>query len=513
MKLVTSESMRLIDREAIDKLGIPGPELMENAGRGIAEKIMADILQTSDDHKIAIFCGKGNNGGDGYVIGRHLHEAGVKVAVYLMGPAGKLSPDAKLNYDRAKEIGLDLHELKKAGDLPQYLDANYIVDAVFGTGFEGAPHGVAEDIIGYMNSQPQPVIAVDMPSGLNADNGQAEGAVVVADYTYTLALPKYGLYVSPGRELAGFVQVVPIGLPDEAIDKFNLTDTLITHDYVESALPFRKPDGHKGDFGTVFILAGSTGLTGAAALAAKSALRGGCGLAKVGCPRSVLPIIASSVIEATTMPLPDVAKKGALALRGLGEVRLAVKEHDAVIIGPGIGRHHETFELVQRLVTSIEKPVIIDADGVNALVGHLDLLSEARAPVVVTPHPGEFKRLTGISAPEDIHARLKIARDFASEHKVVLVLKGSPTVIADEDGGGYLNQTGNNGMATGGSGDVLSGLIGSFMAQGMEPLDAALCGVYIHGFAGDIAACELTDRALIAGDIVDFLPEVFDTFE
>ncbi|UCG60292.1 MAG: NAD(P)H-hydrate dehydratase [Candidatus Zixiibacteriota bacterium] len=513
MKLVTSELMRRIDRETIDNVGIPGPELMENAGRGIAYGILTDIVQTTESLKFAVFCGKGNNGGDGYVIARYLQEGGLEVVIYFIGPVDKLSPDAKLNYDRAIELELDMVEIKSAADLPEDLSSDFIVDAIFGTGFEGEPKGLPAEMIAYINRQEQPVIAVDMPSGLNADNGQHEGAVVVADYTYTLALPKYGLYVSPGRELAGMVRVVPIGVPDEVIEKFDIPDELITDEYVIEALPFRKPDGHKGDFGTVFILAGSTGLTGAAVLAARSALRGGCGLAKVGCPRTLLPIIAGGVMEATTMPLPDVAKKGALALRGLGEIRVAIKEHDAVIIGPGIGRHHETSELIRRLVKTIETPAIIDADGVNALAGHTELLADTSAPIILTPHPGEFRRLTDISVPDDIHERIKVARDFATLYKVVLVLKGSPTIVTDEDGGCYLNQTGNDGMATGGSGDVLSGLIGSFLAQGIEPLDAALCAVHIHGFAGDIAAMELTERAVIAGDIIDFLPDVFEFLE
>lgn len=513
MKLVTADLMRRIDRETIDNVGIPGPDLMENAGRGIAYAILSDIVQSIENLKFTVFCGKGNNGGDGFVIARYLQQAKLDVTVYFVGPPGKLSPDARLNYDRAKKLKLKMTEIKTSNDLPAQLDSDYIIDGIFGTGFEGEPKGIPAEIIGYINRQEQPVIAVDMPSGLNADTGEHQGTVVVADYTYTLALPKYGLYVSPGRELAGLVRVVPIGVPEEVVEKFEIPDELITHEYVSDAMPYRKPDGHKGDFGKVFIVAGSLGLTGAASLTALSALRAGCGLAKVGSPRTVLPIIAATVTEATGLPLPDVAKKGALALRGLGQIRQAIKEHDAAVIGPGLGQHHETLELVRRLVTSVEKPAIVDADGLNALAGHIELLGDIKAPMVLTPHPGEFHRLTGISVPDNIHERIKVARDFAAHYKVVLVLKGSPTIVADEDGGCYVNQTGNCGMASGGSGDVLSGLIGSFMAQGMEPLDAALCAVYIHGFAGDMAACELGERSMIAGDIVEFLPEVFEFLE
>ncbi|NOY89156.1 MAG: NAD(P)H-hydrate dehydratase [FCB group bacterium] len=509
MKIVTAELMRQIDRETIEGVGIPGPELMENAGRGTAWLILDNILPAGTNIKVAIFCGKGNNGGDGYVVARYLHQQHIKVFVYYLGPYEKLSPDARLNFDRAKELDIELHELKSKEDLPENLDVDFIVDAIFGTGFSGAPRGLSADIIRYINIQEKTTIAVDIPSGLNADTGKFEGEVIDADFTFTMGLPKYGLFISPGREQAGYVSVVPIGIPDEVIDKFQIPNELIAFEDVAQRLPVRKPDGHKGDFGKVFILAGSRGLTGAAILAAKSALRAGCGLAKIGCPQTVLPIIAGSVTEATGLPLPDVAKKGALALRGLGEIRLAIQEHDAVIVGPGLGRHHETFELVRRLISSMEKPMIVDADGLNALAKHIDILKNIETPMVLTPHPGEFKRLTSVSVPEDIHQRINVAREFATIYRKVLVLKGSPTIVADKDGVCYVNRTGNSGMATGGSGDVLSGIIGTFLAQKMPPIDAAICGVYIHGYAGDLAANDLTERAMIAGNMVDYLGEVF----
>ncbi len=510
MKLVTADQMRRIDRATIDGHIVSGPDLMENAGRGIAEGLLADVIDPAGGGKVAVFCGKGNNGGDGFVVGRYLHQAGIEVAIYFIGSAEQLSTDARLNYDRAVASGLEPTAISSVDALPEQLECDCIVDAVFGTGFEGAPRGLAAEVISYINRQQNKTVAsVDLPSGLNADTGQYQGEVVKAHYTYPLALPKYGLYVSPGRELAGNVKVIPIGIPEEIINSFDLPIELITSDMVSQLLPRRKPDGHKGDFGKVFLLAGSTGLTGAAALAAKSALRCGCGLAKVGCPRSVLPIIASLVAEATSQPLPDVAKKGALALRGLGEIRLLVAEHDAVIVGPGLGRHHETQELVRRFVVNLEKPAIIDADGLNALAGHTGMLTASRTLRVLTPHPGEFKRLIGTAPPPEtqIHTRIAAAVDAAKQLHCIMVLKGSPTLVAEPDGKCFLNPTGNNGMASGGSGDVLSGAIGSFLAQGMSPLNAAISGVFIHGLAGDLAAADLTERGMIAGDIMDYLPE------
>ncbi len=516
MKLVTAEQMRLIDRETIEGRVVSGPDLMENAGRGIAQRLLSGVIDPSMNEKVAVFCGKGNNGGDGFVIGRHLSQAGVPVTTYFIGPVDELSPDARLNFDRAAQLDMKLVEVSSSADLPDELDCEYIIDAIFGTGFTGAPHGLAAELIEYINRhKDRTIISVDLPSALNADTGQYEGAVVKADYTFPLALPKLGLYVSPGRELAGEVQVVPIGIPDHIIEKFGLTVELITPEMVSARLPFRKPDGHKGDFGKLFVLAGSTGLTGAAAMAAKSALRCGCGLVKVGCPQTVLPTIASLAMEATTWPLPDVAKKGALALRGVGEIRKLAQEHDAVIVGPGLGQHHETQELVRRFLSKLDKPTIIDADGLNALAGHDIVIRESPSSLVLTPHPGEFARLTGEKPPPEsqIHDRIKIAVRAATALDCVMVLKGSPTLVADPSGACYLNPTGNNGMATGGSGDVLSGTIGSFLAQGMSPIDAAICGVYIHGLAGDFAAENLTVRGMIAGDIMDCLPDALAMLE
>ena len=509
MKLVTSAQMREIDRETIENRGIPGPQLMENAGRGIAEAILTDLIAVPQESKVVVFCGKGNNGGDGYVIGRYLHEEGVQVAFYFIGPIDKLSPDAKLNFDRAAGLDIELNEVKQVSDLPSELDANFIVDAVFGTGFEGEAKGLAGEIIEYMNLQDVEIISVDMPSGLNADTGQFEGPVVQADYTFTLALPKYGLYISPGRELSGTVATIPIGIPDNVVDMFSHGSELITPEMVSGGLPVRPPDAHKGIFGKLLILAGSTGLTGAATMTAEAANRTGCGLTKVGCPASVQPVLATKLTEVMTVPFPDVAKKGVFALRGLGEIKKLIEQHDAVVIGPGMGTHHETRDLVQRLVAQLEKPTIIDADGLNNLAGKTEILKNSPAPIVITPHPGEFARLTGEAVPEDFHEKAALARKTAADLGVTLVLKGSPTLVADQSGVVYFNQTGNSGMATGGSGDVLSGMIGSLLAQGMSTTGAAVIAVFLHGLAGDVAAEALTERAMVAGDLIEFLPMAF----
>ena len=515
MKLVTAAQMRAIDRETIEHFGIPGPTLMENAGRGIAEQMLSDLIDSPESTQVAVFCGKGNNGGDGFVIARYLQEAGVKVKTYFIGPPEKLSADGKLNLNRAREADVRLTEVSTLDQLPVDLDADFVVDALLGTGFNGTPEGLVAGLIEYINFQNGLVVAVDLPSGLNADTGAAEGAVVTAGCTYTLGLPKIGLYLSPGREIAGEVRVIDIGLPENAIAQQELNTTLITPELVAELLPYRKPDGHKGDFGRLLLVAGSTGLTGAAALASQAAARTGCGLIKLASPASTQPILATKLTEVMTIPLPDVSGKGVLALRGLGEIRKYVEQHDAVVVGPGIGSHHETRELMQRLIPKLICPAIVDADGLNAFEGVSDLLRQrdGATDLVLTPHPGEYTRLTGSEILDNISEKIDNVLQAARDLSAVVVLKGSPTLVADSQGACYLNPTGNSGMATGGSGDVLSGMIGSFLAQGLSPLDASLCGVYLHGRAGDLAADHLTQRAMIAGDIITYLPEAFEEID
>jgi NAD(P)H-hydrate epimerase len=354
---------------------------------------------------------------------------------------------------------------------------------------------------------------VDIPSGINADTGTCEANAINAAYTFTLELPKFGLYLSPGREQAGIIQVIPIGIPEKVVSQFGIYSHVLTKETASSLLPKRKPDGHKGDFGKLLVIAGSTGMAGAAALTGKSALRTGCGLVKIACPHTVLPTIASLAAEVTTHPLPDVAKKGAIALRALGEILELAKTHDAVALGPGLGQHHETRELVKRLVSRIDKPLIIDADGLNALKDSTNILKERKGSTILTPHPGEFERLTGEQAMPDYQTRIQQVQKYAKEWNVVLVLKGSPTLVGEPSGIVYLNPTGNSGMAKGGSGDVLTGIIASLVVQGCSTIDAARLGVYLHGLAGDITATQKTQRAMIAGDIIESLPSAFQTLE
>ncbi|MFQ5606982.1 MAG: NAD(P)H-hydrate dehydratase [Candidatus Zixiibacteriota bacterium] len=524
MKLVSVDTMRRLDAAtiegAVDSVqAIESLELMENAGRGIAEAIYEDFFSAAEKKRAVIFCGKGNNGGDGLVIARYLAEMGAMATVYLVAKRGALSADARVNFDRLVDTAVKVHVIDKIGDLPEKLMADLQIDALLGTGTKGAPRGLALDVIRYINSQDDPVCSVDDPSGLDADTGRLMNEAVIADVTYTLGLPKRGHYFVPGKEHAGLTRVIDIGIPGEVVDSVDIRENLVTPEMVSSFLPERPADAHKGTFGKLYLLSGSRGLTGAGALAAEAAMRSGVGMIRLGCPAALEPIFEVKLTETMTHGLPDIGKKGALALRALGGVLDDLAWARAAALGPGLGLHRETIELVRRLIARISVPFALDADGLTAFAEDQSALEGAHPVGVLTPHAGEFERITGSPAPGDFDEKLAAIRRAATRFNCVLVLKGSPTLIAepgqsDSIGGQvYLNPLGNSGMATGGSGDVLTGLIGSFLAQGLRPLDAAIVGAYLHSLAGDLAAGEIGERSLIAGDLVDYLPRAFEALE
>ncbi len=518
MKLVNRSLMRDIDGATIDGTvsgvaPIPVLELMETAGMRIAEALAEDFLEGLDEAIIAVFCGKGNNGGDGLVAARYLAEWGDTVNVYVVGKPDELSPASQTNLKRLAETSATIKHLEDCSSLPEEYGAHVFVDALLGSGASGAPKGLVQEIVRYLNKQEFPICAIDNPTGLDIDTGEPHGDCIVADFTYALALPKVGHYVYPGRFHAGVARVLDIGIPQEVVDSFAVRDNLITPEYVSEHLPSRPPQAHKGTFGRLFTLAGSKGMTGAGTLAAQAALRSGVGIVTVGCPDTLEPIFETKLTEAMTLGLPSVAKRGALSMRALGDILTALKKSTAAIIGPGLGRHRETSELIRRLVARIQVPAVIDADGLNAFEGDTSALEDSQAPFVLTPHDGEFARLTGEAPPTVYAERAECVRAAAQKFNCVVLLKGAPTLIASPDGEVHLNPTGNSGMATGGSGDVLSGVIGALLAQDCSPLSAAICGAYLHGLAGDFAALEFGERSLIAGDLTDFLAETFAMVE
>jgi NAD(P)H-hydrate epimerase len=365
----------------------------------------------------------------------------------------------------------------------------------------------------HINSHDAPVMAVDAPSGLDGATGQVAEPTVRADMTITFGLPKLGQMIFPGKEYCGQLLTADIGFPERAINEEHIKINLLMENEAAEMLPFRAPDGNKGDFGKLFVLAGSTGYTGAAALTAESGLRAGTGLVILGCPKGLNDIFETKLTEVITHPLPEVRNRRCLALRGLGEVREMAKWADALAVGPGIGTYHETRDLILRLISKLDKPAVFDADALNCISRDMEQLKGHSAPLVISPHPGEMARLTGKTIENIQKNRLNVALEFAEEFNLVCILKGAPTVIAAPSGQAWINPTGNEGMATAGSGDVLTGIIGGFLAQGMLDIDAAVLGCYTHGLAGDMARESYGSRGMIAGDMLRMLPQALKMVE
>jgi len=510
MKICTPKQMQALDHKAIETLGIPGIELMENAGRQTYEMIL-EYYGPAEQNRVTVVAGKGNNGGDGFVVARYLQQDGAHVEIFLIGKTGDTKGDAAVNLKKAQELDIPVHEISDPDNFHVPEDSWIIVDAIFGTGFSGPMRAPYKQIISTINQSDIPVVAVDSPSGLDGATGKVAEPCIRADLTVTMGLPKIGQVMYPGKSYCGFLEVVDIGYPDGLDD--DIHTYLVTDLEAARLLPHRKPDSHKGTYGTLFVLAGSTGLTGAAYMTSMAAYRCGTGLVVLGCPKSLYPIFASKFTEVIARPLPDVASKGHLALRGLGEIKKYIENAEAVALGPGIGTHHETTDLVQRLCRHIDKPMVVDADGLNILAKNLKCLKDHKRPLVISPHPGEFSRLTGKSIEEISENRIQMASEFAMEYSLCVILKGAPSVIARRSGNVYINYSGNEGMATGGSGDVLTGLIGGFLAQGVCHSDAAVLATYLHGLAGDIASEAYGTRGMVAGDILEFVPEALIELE
>jgi NAD(P)H-hydrate epimerase len=511
MKVVTAEEMRRIDCLAIEKMGIPGVVLMENAGRGVVS-VMEEELGELEGLSVEIVCGKGNNGGDGFVVARFLANRGCGVEVYLLGRKADVKGDAKVNLNLAIKAAIDVREVRSGASLAKLEEglrrADIVVDAVFGTGFKGAARGIPRKAIELINAFDGPVFSIDVPSGLDSTKGQVEGPCVVADVTATMCLPKTGLLLYPGRIHAGDVYVIDIGVPDSAAEKEGIALELLDRDFVKRALPVRAPFAHKGGFGHLLVVAGSPGMTGAAALASMSALRVGCGLVTLAVPASLNDIMEIKLTEVMTLPVPQTPSR-TFGPESVEPIASFLANVDALAVGPGLSASEDTEEFMRRLLPLVKCPTVIDADGLNALSRDATVLRKARAPLVLTPHPGEASRLIGAEASVIDALRIdycvRLSKSFAS----TVVLKGAPTVVACSDGSLGLNPTGNSGMATGGSGDVLTGMIGGFLAQGVESYDSAAASVYLHGLAGDLGALEKSEYCLVAGDILDYIPMAF----
>ncbi|MDE0088969.1 MAG: NAD(P)H-hydrate dehydratase [Candidatus Poribacteria bacterium] len=493
----------------MEAIGIPGIVLMETAG--------SEIVQAIERHyptaqRIGVFVGKGNNGGDGLVIARQLAHAGREVNVFLVSPAESFTGEARTNLDIAKNLELQIEEILTDAVFFNTLRCDLLVDAIFGTGLRGAVREPVANIINAINDIPIPILAVDLPSGLDADSGNPLGTCVQADRTITIGLPKRGLLVHPGAEFAGKIEVVDIGFPQQVIDAQNIKVNWTTEKDAAAWIPVRSPASYKGSYGRVLVVAGSTGMTGAAALASEAAFRVGAGLVTLTIPKSLNPILEVKLSEVMTLPLPE-TEAGSLAESSTSTIlEYAKKTKSLLAIGPGLSQHPETVGLVHQLISENHKQelglrMVIDADGLNALAQATDLISLLGTETVLTPHPGEMARLTNIPISTLESNRIGAPEEFANQYGVTLVLKGAPTITSNPSGEIWINSTGNPGMATAGMGDVLTGIIAGLMAQNMSSETAAVLGVYLHGLAGDIAAEKLGMHGLIAGDVLKAVPQ------
>ena len=499
MKLCSSAQMREIDRHVIEDLGVPGAMLMSNAAAHIAAAALEGL---SPGGRAAVLCGTGNNGGDGIGAAAFMIDKGIHVRVFLLGSEERLTPDSREMLQRLTASGGKIEKFCESGEIEGYLSrCDVIIDAIFGTGLNSDLRGDALPAVKMMNSSGARIIAADIPSGVSADTGLIMGDSVNADITVTFSLAKPGHFIEPGCTRRGELRISDIGIPDDILDSVDSGVFAVMPEDI--ALKPRRLDTHKGDYGRCLVAAGSVGYSGAPAFCARAASKMGAGLVFLGVPDQIYGIMATKLDEEMPFPLPG-DTNGRLAANAAGELIRRAEGCDAFLIGPGLGRSDEISEMVASLIRIIRTPIILDADGLFAISDNVDVLGKAVCPMILTPHLGEFSRLTGGAPYTD---RLSAARGFAVENRCTLVLKGHRTITALPDGTAFINVTGGPAMAKGGSGDVLAGMITALIGQRYTIKDAALIAVYLHGLAGDMCAAEYGEYSVTAGDIIAMLPK------
>lgn len=508
MYLVTAEEMRGLDSFTIEKMGIPGLVLMENAGRGVL-CVLSRCFPQWRAQKIAVLCGKGNNGGDGFVVARYLRDHGALVEVFLAALPEELSGDAKVSMEIFLRSGGHLthlgSEARLGGDGIPLSSFDLLVDALLGTGLKSRVRDPMAGIIEQVNQSNVPVLSVDIPSGLCSDTGRPLGAAVKAQVTVTFGLPKLGHFLYPGRELSGELYVVDIGIPAKALGEQNLTRELIDPSMLGSLLKPRSPQAHKGQFGHLLVVAGSAGKTGAGVMACEAALKVGAGLVTMGLPKSLNWAMEARLTEVMTLPLPE-GPEQSLSMAAAGEILEALEGKSGLVLGPGLSTKGQTPELVRELVRKARVPMVIDADGLNGLAGHLGLLEHAPGIKILTPHPGEAARLLSMSTSQVQSDRIQASLELSRRSSSYVVLKGAGTILADPQGRLRLVPTGNPAMASGGMGDILTGIIAGLLVQDLQPFDAMSLGTYLHGLVADEWAAATAKRGLVATDLLPLLP-------
>jgi NAD(P)H-hydrate epimerase len=517
MKPATASQMKELDRRTIEEFEVKGEVLMDRAGEGVAS-VVRRLAESSGfvGPFVHLVAGRGNNGGDAFCAARHLKDMGYAVEVWLAGLVSQVSGDAMIHLSRMKAAGIKPREMPALEDWQDAVlhpcVAEIVVDGVLGTGITGPARGPAAGAIEYINGQAEEalVVSIDVPSGLNADTGVCEGDAVMADVTATMGLPKLGMLASAALEHIGSLDVIDIGIPAELVEEVvgETAIELIHPGDLRGLFPRRRRQSHKGDYGHVLVMGGAHGFAGAPALAARAALRSGAGLVTVLVPAGLQPVVAAMVPEAMVLGAPE-TQAGTLSSSLWTEWRNELDRFDALLLGPGMTRHQDTLALVRYLVRECPCPLVVDADALNVMEGQPDQFSKARKPVVLTPHPGEMGRLMSLDA-EGVQAdRIGTAKKCAERSRGVAVLKGAGTVVAQAGRPAQVNLAGNPGMAAGGMGDALGGLVAGLLAQGLEPFDAARAGVFLHGRAGDLAAWRRCQPCLTAGDLIEELPYAY----
>ena len=504
-KACYAEEMRNLDRAATEIGKIPSILLMENAALACVEELKKDFELS--ECRVAVFCGKGNNGGDGLAIAKHLYNAGIDVNIYLVN-GNDFSGDAKTNYDIVNAMDVPVDTVTDTDGL-EYVIRSYdvIVDAILGTGISGDVRGPVFDVIRLINQNARYVLSVDVPSGINSDSGEICGICINANKTVTFAAYKIGMFMYPAADSMGEIVVAPISIPDMVIKSQNLQVNVTDSDFVREVIPKRNNNTQKSDYGKLLIIAGSRGMTGAAYLASEAALKSGAGLITLACPESVNTILENKTTEVMTLPLSD--NDGHFAYSAALEIISKINEFDAVLIGPGIGRSDDVQEFVKTVLKGCDVPVIVDADALYAVAQNKDILKECTCDLIFTPHAMEMSRLTGLDISYIEENRIQVSREFSEETGAVLLLKGHHSLVTAPSLVQYINSTGNPGMASGGSGDVLAGIIAAFVARGIDVKSAAAVGAYIHGMAGDIAKEHYGEESLSAKNILECLPKSF----
>lgn len=507
MKLLTPGEMRSIDQKMIEELKVPGLLLMEHAAYGIFTHLMSRTISG----QVVIICGPGNNGGDGLALARQLEVfSALKVKVIILAEVNQLGSDGKVYYDICDKLQIEcLHVTKENKQIAIEIikEAGTIVDAIFGTGLSRAIEGIYKEIIESINQSKAYIVSVDIPSGIDGKTGKILGIAVKADTTITFVLPKIGLYQYPAVDYTGNVEVVQIGVAESILEEIEVNTFSIEKEDMIKLMPKRYTRSNKGSYGKVLVIGGQKGMSGAPTLASLGALKVGCGTVTVAVPESIHDIMECKLTEAMTVAIPDL--EGHFSERSIKPIETLCKRYDTFIVGPGMGRDKSSLEILLPILVS-EKACILDADALYFLPEVLSLARVRRIPLVITPHPGEMARLIGISIEEVLESPIQIAQQFAMENNIITVLKIERTVIADTKGNIYINRRGNSGMAKGGSGDVLAGIIGGLLGQHIDPLSAAQLGCYIHSSSGDYAKEEKSEYNFLPTDLLEYLPRVFN---